>query len=91
MEPLDKLPKKAYDDFKESILEDGLKPSAALYKIMKEYKSNEVHVTSVVHLAEHTCRELDISRQGFRFYVIDSAYPQNPSQFSDDDFDKGIE
>jgi len=92
MKPLDDLPKEAYGDFKEFILGGCLKPSVALRKVMEKYECNEVHVTSVVHLLEYAYPDIDIGRQGFRFKIVDSAYPNSdPQQFSDNDFDDGIE
>ena len=90
MKPLDNLPKEGYDDFRQLILHDGLKPSKALHEIMENYQCDEIHVTSIVRLVEHTYPDLDITRQDFRFRVVDSAYPKNQEQFSDKDFDDGI-
>jgi len=90
MNPLDALPREAYDDFKKLVLENRLQPSKALYSIMGKYKCNEVHVLSIVHLVEHTYPELDITRQGFRSSIVDSAYPKNQNQFSDQAFDNAI-
>jgi len=90
MEPLDQLPKEAYSDFKNLVLDNSFKPSKALYSIMDKYNCDNVHVLSVVHLLEYAYPELDINLQGFKSRLIDAAYPENQNRFSDDDFDAGI-
>ena len=90
--PKNVLPKESFDSFKQWIMHDGLKPSAAIRKFMKAYDCSGLHVTTVVHLLEHAYPDLDLGRRGFRFRIVDSAYPNSdPKQFSDDDFDQGIE
>jgi len=89
--PVDSVPVEAYDEFKQMVLQGGLKPSEAIRTIIKKYDCSDMHDTTVIHFLRRTYPDVDLGRRGFRFKIIDSAYPQNPGQFSDDDFDKGIE
>ncbi len=91
MKPFDNLPKEARDDFRKLVLENEYKPSKALYSVMEKYRCEDIDVSTVIRLVEYTYPELDVSRQGFRFNIVDSAYPKNQSQFSDKDFDDGIQ
>jgi len=90
--PLDNLTKESLEDFKQWVLQDEIKPSVALRRAMKKYNCPKIHTTSVVHFLNLTYPNIDIGHGGFRFRIVDSAYPDSdPNQFSDDDFDKGIE
>ena len=90
--PINKLPKQSFDDFKRWIMQDGLKSSVAIRQFMETFSCPDLHVTTVVHLLEYAYPNLDLGRRGFRFRIVDSAYPNSdPKQFSDDDFDQGIE
>ena len=89
--PINKLPEDSFNKFKQWVLQEGLKPSVAIRKFMQVYNCPDLHVTTVVHLLEYTYPDVDIGRKGFRFSIVDSAYPNSdPKQFSDDDFDNGI-
>ena len=86
------LPKESLDDFKNWILNDGLKPSQALRKMMKKYNCPNPDPGVPIQYVSLTYNNLDLGRTGLRFKIIDSAYPNSvPEQFSDDDFDKGVE
>lgn len=90
--PIQDLPAESAEVFKNWIVNDGLKPSVALRKFMEKYECPDLHPTIVVRLLEITYPDLDVGREGFRFRIVDSAYPNSvPDQFSDDDFDKGVE
>lgn len=90
--PITEIPKESYDEFKNWVLNDGLKPSVALRKLMDKYNCQKLDVSIPIHLVEQTYPDIDIARRGFRFRIVDSAYPNSdPNQFSDQDFDKGIE
>jgi len=89
--PRDALPMKSLDDFKQWILHDNVKPSLAVSKLMGKYNCLDIHVTTVVELLNLAYPDIDIDRGGFRFRIIDSAYPNSdPKQFSDNDFDDGL-
>jgi hypothetical protein len=90
--PITSLPMESAEDFKRWVLVDGLKPSVALRKLMEKYKCPKLDVSIPIDLLRFTYPDIDIGRQGFRFRIVDSAYPNSdPKQFSDEDFDKGIE
>ena len=89
--PITLLPKESAEEFKRWLLIDGLKPSVALRRLMEKYNCPKPDVSVPIDLLRHVYPKLDISRQGFRFRLVDSAYPNSdPRQFSDEDFDKGI-
>lgn len=89
--PITSLPQESAEEFKRWVLVDGLKPSVALRQLMEKYRCPNPDVSVPIDLLRHTYPDLDISRQGFRFRLVDSAYPNSdPGQFSDEDFDKGI-
>ena len=86
------LPMESARDFKRWVLIDGLKPSVALRKMMDKYQCPKMDVSVPIKLVELTYPDIDITLHGFRFRMVDSAYPNSdPTQFSDEDFDKGIE
>lgn len=86
------LPMESADDFKHWVLVDGLKPSVALRKLMQKYNCPTMDVSIPIDLVRLTYPNIDIALHGFRFRMVDSAYPNSdPAQFSDEDFDKGIE
>ena len=90
--PITSLPMESADDFKRWVLVDGLKPSVALRKLMHKYDCPKMDVSVPIKLVELTYPNINIASQGFRFRIVDSAYPNSdPKQFSDEDFDKGIE
>jgi len=90
--PVTNLPKESAEDFKRWVLVDKLKPSVALRKMMGKYNCPEPDVTIPIKLVELTYPHIDITAKGFRFRIVDSGYPNSdPKQFSDEDFDKGIE
>lgn len=90
--PRTELPTESAGEFKKWVLNDGLKPSAALRKLMDRYNCASPDPYVAIELIEYTYPELDVARLGFRSRVIDSAYPNSePGQFSDQDFDRGIE
>ena len=90
--PCTNLPLESAEEFKKWVLVDNLKPSVALRKLMDQYNTPNPDPNVAIELIELTYPELDAARLGFRFKVIDSAYPNSdPTQFSDEDFDKGIE
>jgi len=90
--PFNTLPRDSFDHYKKWVLEEELSPSVAIHKFMEKYNCPDLHVMTVVHMLEHTYPDVDIGRRGFRFRIVDSAYPNSdPKQFSDKDFDKGIE
>lgn len=85
------LPQESAEEFKRWLLVDRLKPSVALRRLMEKYNCPKLDVSVPIDLLRHVYPKLDISRQGFRFRLVDSAYPNSdPRQFSDEDFDKGI-
>jgi hypothetical protein len=85
------IPREAADDFKRWVLEDKLKPSVALRRLMDEYKCPILDFTAPIKLIQLTYPDIDFDRGGFRFRIVDSAYPNSdPKQFSDDDFDDGF-
>ncbi len=89
--PLDSLPVESLEDFKKMVITEAVKPSVALQVIMKKYKCSNPHVTTIVQLLELTFPHVDMDRGGFRFRIVDSAYPNSdPRQFSDNDFDDGL-
>ena len=46
----------------------------------------------MINLLRFAYPDIDLGRRGFRFRIVDSGYPNSdPKQFSDEDFDKGIE
>jgi len=90
--PRDALPMESLDDFKQWVLIDGVKPSAALRKLMEKYNCPDIHVTTIMELLQLTYPHIDIDRGGFRFRFMDENYPHcPPSEFSDEDFDDGLE
>ena len=90
--PLDNMPVESLKDFKKMVLIDGDKPSVALRSLMEKYNCPKVHDMTVIELLRLTYPDLDLGRRGFRFRIVDSAYPNSdPKQFSDEDFDQGIE
>jgi hypothetical protein len=90
--PMTKVPRESFDEFKRWVLVDGLKPSVALRKFMDKYHCPKPDTSIPIGLVEYTYPEIDIASCGFRFRINDSAYPNSdPTQFSDEDFDKGIE
>ncbi len=89
--PMTKLPQESASDFKRWVLEDGMKPSAALRLLMEKYQCNKLDPYVPIELLQITYPELDTARRGFGFRIIDSAYPaSDTAQFSDNDFDDGI-
>lgn len=89
--PITSLPKESAEEFKRWLLIDGLKPLVALRRLMEKYNCPKPDVSVPIDLLRYAYPSLDISRQGFRFCLVDSAYPNSdPRQFSDEDFDKGI-
>ncbi len=90
--PITQLPEESAHDFKRWVLEDGLKPSVALRKLMEKYNCPTPDTSVPIQLLELTYPNMDTARRGFRFKVVDSAYPtSDPAQFSDQDFDAGVE
>ncbi|MBI3562620.1 MAG: hypothetical protein HY080_12985 [Gammaproteobacteria bacterium] len=90
--PITKVPRESFDEYKRWVLVDGLKPSIALRKFMDTYNCPKPDTSIPITLVEYTFPDIDIARLGFRFRINDSAYPNSdPKQFSDEDFDKGIE
>ena len=86
------LSQEAMDDFKKWVLEDDLKPSIALQKYMEKYNNQNPHAFILIDLLKSAYPDLDIGRRGLRSRIIDAAYPNgDPEQFSDNDFDAGIE
>ena len=89
--PVD-LPMEFADNFKRWVLMDKLKPSVALRKLMEKYNCSEMDVAVPIKLLELTYPDINVTCNGFRFKIVDSAYPNSdPKQFSDEDFDQGIE
>ncbi|MFK5948227.1 MAG: hypothetical protein QM500_05615 [Methylococcales bacterium] len=91
MEPLGKLPRKAYDDFKNFVLKDKLKPSTALYKIMEKHEIHRLDSSNIFHLIELTYPEIDISRNNFTFKIHDSGYSYTVQELNDKQFDELVE
>ena len=90
--PITELPMESLSAFKHWVLDEGIKPSAALRKLMEVYNCPTPDPSVPVQLVELTYPNIDLARQGFRFRIVDSAYPNSdPNQFSDRDFDEGIE
>ena len=90
--PIDDIPVKSFNEFTQMLLSDGMKPSVAIRSIMKKYNCPNLHDTTVIHFLERAYPNIDFGRKGFRFNVVDSAYPNSdPKQFNDKDFDDGIE
>jgi hypothetical protein len=59
---------------------------------MEEYNRPTLDSSVPIQLIELTYPNIDLARQGFRFRIVDSAYPNSdPNQFSDKDFDEGID
>jgi len=59
---------------------------------MEKYQCPKVDASIPITLIELTYPDLDIARQGFRFRLVDSAYPNSDiNQFSDEDFDEGLD
>ncbi len=84
------MPMQSLYDFKEWVLEEGMAPSKALRKVLVKYKCND-KTSATIQLLRKTYPDIDISSGGFRFYIIDSHYPDSdPNDFSDQDFDEGI-
>jgi len=89
--PIDVLPKESFDNFKQWILQNGLKPSVAIHQFMEAYDCPDIHVTTFIELLEFTYPDIDLGSRGLRFKILDSAYPNSdPSQFSDNDLDESI-
>ena len=90
--PITNLPKESLSAFKHCVLDKGIKPSAALRKLMEVYNCPTPDPSVPVQLVELTYPNFDSARQDFRFRIVDSAYPNSdPNQFSDRDFDEDIE
>lgn len=90
-EPLSDLPKKAFEDFKESVVIQRLKPSLAIHHLMDKYECKSLDSSVVISLVEHTFPEINVAAGGFRAKVVDAAYPSDCNEeFGDRDFDKGI-
>jgi hypothetical protein len=90
--PLVSIPRESFDEFKHLVRVAGMKPSIALRQIMKKYNCSQPGASLAISMVEVAYPEIDITRRGFRFRINDSDYPNSdPKQFSDDDFDKGIE
>lgn len=86
------IPREASDDFKRWVLVEQLKPSVALRRLMDSYDCPRLDVSAPIKLIELTYPDINLGRGGFRFRIVDSAYPNSdPKQCSDEDFDKGIE
>ncbi len=89
--PITVLPPESLEDFKTWVIEEGVKPSVSLRKLMKKYNCPKPDPSIPMRLLELTYPDVDFARNGFRFKVIDSAYPDSDvSQFSDEDFDSGV-
>lgn len=89
--PIINLPIASAEYFRRLVLEDGCRPSVALRKMMREYDISFIDSSVPIQLLEITYPEIDLARQGFRFRVIDSAYPNGDvSQFGDAEFDSGV-
>lgn len=85
------LPDEILPDFKQWVLVDGMKPSAALRKIMEKYHCPSPDPALPIYLARYTWDDLDLGRTGLRARILDSAYPNSdPNEFGDDDFDAGL-
>lgn len=90
--PITELPIESAQDFKHWVLVDGLKPSAALRKLMDKYNCPNPDPSVVIQLVELTYPNVDVSRQNFTFKIVDSRYPNSDSaQFNDEDFDRAVE
>ncbi len=90
--PLVSISKESFDDFKRWVRVDGIKPSVSLRQVMKKYDCPTPGPSLAISMVEFAYPEIDITSKGFRFRINDSAYPNSdPNQFSDEDFDKGIE
>lgn len=88
---VDQLPQSSAEDFKKWVLNDGMKPSMALRRLMDKYDVPYIDSSIPIKLVELTYPDMDISRGNFTFKVIDSAYPNSkPEQFGDNDFDMAI-
>lgn len=86
------IPIDAPDVFINWIRNECIKPSVALRKFMEEYNCPILDVSVPIKLLELTYPDIDLDRGGFRFRIVDSAYPNSDQrQFSDDDFDDGLE
>ena len=90
--PLTSIPQESLGDFKKWVQDDGLKPSAALRKIMDKYDCPNLDSSVLFGLIEYTFPQIDISRCAFTFKINDSGYPNsNPERYSDKDFDEAID
>ena len=89
---VDQLPQSSVEDFKRWVIDDGMKPSLALRKLMKKYNAEHLDSSIPIKLVELTYPDIDVSRGNFTFKIVDSAYPNsNPAQYGDNDFDTSIE
>lgn len=89
--PINELPKESLVAFKQWVLDEGMKPSKALRKVMEEFDCPTLDPSVPIQLIELTYPNIDLARKGFRFRIIDSAYPHSDSnEFSDEDFDEGV-
>ncbi len=90
-ESVSDIPLESLHDFKRWVLDEGMLPSKALRKMMEKYDRPNLDVSVTVQLLKKTYPEIDITCGGFRFYLVDSNYPNSdPKTFSDSDFDDGI-
>ncbi len=61
------LPEEILADFRQWVLVDGMKPSAALRKIMEKYNCPHPGSALPIYLARYTWDDLDLGRTGLRF------------------------
>ena len=90
--PISNLPGESLTEFKQWVLNDGLKPSVALRRLMEKYDCTKLDSSVPINMVKYAYPDIDIAMLGLRSRIVDSDYPNSkPDQFSDEDFDKGIE
>ncbi len=83
-------PEVVFSIFKD-LTSSGMKPSAALRKIMLEYPSPFYNPDVVMYLLKLAYPDGDIQMGGFQFKIRDANYPHADAlQMSDADFDQGV-
>ncbi len=86
------FPDAAFDDFRKAVLEDGTRPSAAVRALMLKYRCPEPDSYAITLLLQATWPSVYWNERGLCSLVLDSAWPNgDPEQFSDADFDAGID
>jgi hypothetical protein len=86
------VPKEALAYFKMEALQNGLLPSVALRKMMVKFACPLLDAGVVISLVMVTWPDADFHGSGLRARVVDAAYPNSDvKQFSDQDFDVGIQ